>query len=119
MLGPLLDDALAAGMRSRRCAGIRWSARPGPVWCRCTGWCRRSPPTRCPTDLAQAWRQAAAAVIEAAIPGDPQLPATWPVCAVLLPHARAVLDLTSVGMWQIAQYLGFSGSYPAARDLSS
>ena len=38
--------------------------------------------------------------------------------AVLLPHARAVLDLTSGGMWQIARYLGFSGSYPAARDLS-
>ena len=39
------------------------------------------------------------------------------MCAVLLPHARAVLDLTSDGMWQIAQYLGYSGSYPAARDL--
>ena len=39
------------------------------------------------------------------------------MCAVLLPHARAVLDLTSGGMWQIAQYLGYSGSYPAARDL--
>ncbi len=39
------------------------------------------------------------------------------MCAVLLPHARAVLDLTSGGMWRIAQYLGHSGSYPAARDL--
>ena len=28
-----------------------------------------------------------------------------PVCAVLLPHARAILDLTSSGLWQIAQYL--------------
>jgi hypothetical protein len=36
---------------------------------------------------------------------------------VLLPHARAVLDLTSGGIWRIAQYLGYSGSYPAARDL--
>ena len=36
------------GMRSRRCAGTRWSARPGTGRCRCTGWCRRSPPTRCP-----------------------------------------------------------------------
>jgi hypothetical protein len=36
---------------------------------------------------------------------------------VLLPHARAVLDLTTDGMWKIASYVGQSGSYPAARDL--
>ena len=71
-----------------------------------------------PAGLASQWRQAAAALIEAAIPGDPQLPATWPTYAALVPHARAVLDLTSGGLWQIARYLGFSGSYPAARDLS-
>ena len=41
----------------------------------------------------------------------------WSACAVLLPHARAVLDLTSDGRWQMARYLGSSGSYPAARDL--
>jgi hypothetical protein len=39
------------------------------------------------------------------------------VCTVLLPHARAVLDLTSGGMWRISQALGQSGSYQAARDL--
>ena len=70
-----------------------------------------------PADAAGQWEQAAAALVEAAIPADPRLPAAWPVCAVLLPHARAVLDLTSGGMWQIARYLGYSGSYPAARDL--
>jgi hypothetical protein len=63
------------------------------------------------------WEQAATALVEAAVPADPRLPAAWPVCAVLLPHARAVLDLTSAGLWRIAQYLGFSGSYLAARDL--
>ena len=68
-------------------------------------------------DEAGQWQQAAAALVEAAVPADPQLPAAWPACAVLLPHARAVLDLTSGGIWQIAQYLGYSGSYPAARDL--
>ena len=68
-------------------------------------------------EAAGQWEQAAAALVEAAVPADPRLPAAWPVCAVLLPHARAVLDLTSGGMWQIAQYLGYSGSYPAARDL--
>jgi hypothetical protein len=66
---------------------------------------------------ASRWEQAAAALIGKAVPSDAQLPEAWPTCAVLLPHARAVLDLTSSGMRRIAQYLGFSGSYPAARDL--
>jgi Tetratricopeptide repeat len=70
-----------------------------------------------PANMADRWKQAAAALVEAAIPDDPMLPGEWPVYAVLLPHARAVLDLTSDGMSQIAYYLGFSGSYPAARDL--
>jgi hypothetical protein len=70
-----------------------------------------------PTGLAGQWRQAAAALLEAAVPADPELPETWPVCAVLLPHARAVLDLTSGGMRRIADYLGQSGSFLAARDL--
>jgi hypothetical protein len=38
---------------------------------------------------------------------------------MLLPHARAVLDLTNDGIWRIARYLGYSGSYRAARDLFS
>ncbi len=33
--------------------------------------------------------------------GGPALPAAWPACAVLLPHARAVLGLTSEGPWRI------------------
>jgi hypothetical protein len=69
-------------------------------------------------EAAGRWEQAAAALVELAVPADPELPAAWPAGAVLLPHARAVLDLTSGGIWQIACYLGFSGSYPAARDLS-
>ena len=44
-----------------------------------------------PEGLRDAWRQAAAAVIEAAIPGDPLEPAAWPVFAVLMPHAQAAL----------------------------
>jgi hypothetical protein len=63
------------------------------------------------------WKQAASALVEAAVPANPQLPAAWPVCAVLLPHARAVLDPASDGMRQMAEYLGHSGSYDAARDL--
>jgi hypothetical protein len=63
------------------------------------------------------WVRAARALVETALPAEPIRPAAWPVYAVLLPHARAVLDLTGDGMWQIAQYLGWSGSYPAARDM--
>jgi len=36
--------------RSRRCAGIRWPARRGTGWCRCTGWSRRSRRARYPRD---------------------------------------------------------------------
>ena len=63
---------------------------------------------------AEAWRQAAAAVIQAALPGDPQDPGCWPVFAALLPHAQAVLAPASYGMDQVARYLGASGSYAAA-----
>lgn len=70
-----------------------------------------------PTDVADQWQQAAAALGEAAVPADTTVPANWPVCAVLLPHTRAILGMTSVGLWRIATYLGYSGSYPAARNL--
>ncbi len=63
---------------------------------------------------AGAWRQAAAAVIEAALPADPDAPGSWPVFAALLPHAQAALDPASYGMYQLARYLGASGSYAAA-----
>jgi hypothetical protein len=68
-------------------------------------------------EVAGQWKQAAAALLEAAIPADPDLPAAWPVCAVLLPHAQAVLSLTDDAMRRAARYLGWSGSYLAARDL--
>jgi len=67
-----------------------------------------------PPGEAQAWRRAAAAVIDAALPDDPQSPGCWPVFAALLPHAQAALDPASYGMYQVARYLGASGSYAAA-----
>jgi hypothetical protein len=73
--------------------------------------------THIPAVTVNRWQQAAAALVEVAVPTDPLLPAAWPVAAVLLPHARAVLDLTSGGMFRIAQCLGHSGSWPTARDL--
>ncbi len=68
-------------------------------------------------DESELWEQAAASLVEAAVPDQPRLPAAWPACAALLPHARAVLHPASDGMSQIAGYLGSSGSYTAARDL--
>jgi hypothetical protein len=68
-------------------------------------------------DASAQWKQAAAKLVEAAIPDDTSLPAAWPACAALLPHARAVLRLTGDGMLRIADYIGSSGSYTAARDL--
>ena len=70
-----------------------------------------------PAGLARQCRQATAAVIQDAIPGDTDLPGTWPSCAALLPHAQAALADDSDGMARIASYLGSSGSYAAARDL--
>jgi hypothetical protein len=63
------------------------------------------------------WQQAAAALVEAAIPADPQDPQAWPTFLALLPHAQAVLAPVSSGLRDIARYLGHSGSYRAARDL--
>jgi hypothetical protein len=70
-----------------------------------------------PADLAGQWRQAAAALIEAAIPADTDSPQAWPVCAALQPHVQAALADDSSGMARIANYLGSSGSFAAARDL--
>ena len=70
-----------------------------------------------PADLALQWQQATAAVIEAAIPGDPAQPDTWPDFAALLPHAQAALTADSDGLQRIAVYLGISGNYAAARNL--
>ena len=67
---------------------------------------------------AAAWQQATAALITAALPGDSQQPASWPAYAALLPHARAALPLSSAPILEIAGYLGYSGSYTVARDLS-
>jgi Tetratricopeptide repeat len=70
-----------------------------------------------PAGSAVTWRGAAAALVEAALPAQPEDPATWPACAALLPHARAVLDLTSDGMDKVARYLESAGRKRAVLDL--
>jgi hypothetical protein len=117
VLTPLLEDELAAGdvIAVLRRYSLVTPATGGSVSVH--RLVQAVTADQMPAELARQWRQAAAALIEAAISGDPELPANWPVYAVLLPHARAVLELTSGGMGRIADYLGQSGSYPAARNL--
>jgi hypothetical protein len=117
VLTPLLEDELAAGdvIAVLRRYSLVTPATGGSVSVH--RLVQAVTADQMPAELACQWRQAAAALIEAAIPADPELPANWGVYAALLPHARAVLDLTSGGMGRIADYLGQSGSYPAARNL--
>ena len=114
---PLLDDELAAGDAVAVLRRYSLVSPAGQGLVLVHRLVQAVTAHQMPAGLAGQWRQAAAALIEEAIPADTQLPVAWPVCALLLPHARAVLALTSGGMWRIADYLGYSGSYPAARDL--
>jgi hypothetical protein len=117
-LVPLLEDELAAGdavAALRRYSLVR-PAGDGTVSVHrlvqaVTG-------DQMPDELRDAWRQAAAAVVEATIPEDPRQPGTWPVFAALLPHAQAALAADSDGLTRIGFYLGLSGSYLAAREFS-
>ena len=117
VLTPLLDDELMTG---DTVAALREYSLARPAGDRAVSAHRLVQAVTADhmsAELARAWRQAAAALVEAALPEDPQDPADWPAFAALLPHARAVLDLSSGGTWQVATYLGHSGSHPAARDL--
>jgi Domain of unknown function (DUF4062)/Tetratricopeptide repeat len=117
VLMPLLDDRLAAGdaVAALRRYSLVTPAGDGLVSVH--RLVQAVTIDQMPGDLAGQWRQAAAALIEDAIPCDTGLPETWPVCAALLPHAQAALADDSDGMARIANYLRSSGSYAAARDL--
>jgi Tetratricopeptide repeat len=117
VLTPLLEDELAAGdaIRALRRYSLITPAVSGAVSVH--RLVQAVTADQMPAELASQWQQAAAALIEAAIPGDTFLPESWPVCAALLPHVKAALAYDSAGMARIANYLGWSGSYAAARDL--
>ncbi|MBB6351263.1 hypothetical protein FHU36_007846 [Nonomuraea muscovyensis] len=63
------------------------------------------------------WRRAAAAILAGALPERPDEPGTWLRFAQLLPHASAVLPLSSPALSAITQFLGFSGDYRTAKAL--
>ncbi|HWB35323.1 MAG TPA: FxSxx-COOH system tetratricopeptide repeat protein, partial [Rugosimonospora sp.] len=66
-------------------------------------------------DERQVWQQVAAGLVNAAIPAEVSLPASWPACAALLPHAGA-LGALSGGRWRLAEYLQHSGDHAGARQ---
>lgn len=70
-----------------------------------------------PAALAEEWRQAAAAVLGAAVPEETQQPDNWPACAALLPHVRSAVAADSDVMARMADYLASIGSYAASREL--
>jgi hypothetical protein len=65
-------------------------------------------------DHRLAWPAAAAALVEAAVPGDTKVRAAWPICARLLPHALILLDLLGEPMWRLAESFGAAGYYTTA-----
>jgi len=117
VLGPLLGDPIAIGDAVAALRRFSLAAPAGDGLVQVHRLVQAVTRAQLTADQAEQWRQGAAALTEAAIPASGEPPTAWPACAVLLPHARAVLDLTSGGTWQVAQALGYSGSYAAARDL--
>jgi hypothetical protein len=117
VLAPLMEDRLAAGDAIGALRRYSLISPPADGSVSVHRLVQAVTADQMPEMLARKWHQAAATLIEAAIPDDTQLPRAWPICAALLPHAQAALDLTSDGMGRIARYLGRSGNYPAAREL--
>jgi hypothetical protein len=117
VLTPLLDDPLAAGdaIAALRQYSLVTLVRDGLVSVH--RLVQAVTIDQLPVGLAAAWREAAGALIEAALPVDARQPGTWPIYAALLPHAQAALTPHSDVMGRIASYLGESGNYSAARNL--
>jgi tetratricopeptide repeat protein/NB-ARC domain-containing protein len=65
-------------------------------------------------DRRLAWRDIAAALLEAALPDDTRRREDWPTFAELLAHARTALALDAPGMAKIVDYLEAIGDYATA-----
>jgi Tetratricopeptide repeat len=117
VLAPLLEDPLAAGDSIAALRRYSLVSLPADGAVSVHRLVQAVTADQMPADLARQWRQAAAALVEDAIPADTELPGSWPACAALLPHASVALADDSARMARIANYLGSSGSYAAARDL--
>ncbi|HEV3292431.1 MAG TPA: tetratricopeptide repeat protein [Streptosporangiaceae bacterium] len=118
VLAPLLGDELAAGdaVAALRRYSLARPAGDGAVSVH--RLVQAVTVGQMPGQLREAWQQATAALIEAALPDNPRRPDTWSAFAALLPHAQAALPPDSRSMANVAAYLGYSGGYAAARDFS-
>ena len=106
VLVPLLEDPLAAGdaIAALRRYSLISPPADGPVSVH--RLVQAVTTDQMPDKLAEAWRQAAAAVIEAAIPETPRTAGSLARFAALLPHAQTALARDSDGIARIAAYLG-------------
>jgi hypothetical protein len=116
-IGPLLGDPVATGDAITALRRYSLLSPAGDSMVLVHRLVQAVTRAQCTAGEAAQWKQAAAALVEAAIPADSRAPAAWQSFAALLPHALAVIDLTNDGMERIAGYLGFSGSYQVARDM--
>ena len=116
-LTPLVEDPLAAGDAIKALHGYSLVTPAGDGTVSLHPLVQAVAQDQMPPKVERQWRRAAAALLEAAIPRDPELPDTWSDCAALLPHAEAALGKDSRGMERLAAYLESSGNYPAARNL--
>ena len=113
MLEPLLEDPLAAddAVAALRRYSLVTPAGDGAVSVH--RLVQAVTADQMPAELAEAWRQAAAAVVEAAIPRRSAAAGRPGRCSPrCLPHAQAALGLTSDGMSRMADYLGAQRQLP-------
>jgi hypothetical protein len=116
VLVPLLEDELAAGEAVSALHDYSLARQVGDGTVSVHQLVQAVTADQMPDELRGMWRQAAAALVEAALPGNPAQHNTWPLFAALLPHAQAAFAPDSNGMALVASYLGHSGSYVAARE---
>ena len=106
VLAPLLEDQLAAGDAIAALRRYSLISPPADGSVSVHRLVQAVTADQMPAELAQAWRQAAAALIEAAIPADTELPRPGPCSRRCCRTPRRLSTDDSDGMAQIASYLG-------------
>jgi len=117
LLDPLLQDRLAATDAIADLRRYSLISRPADWIVSVHRLVQAVTMDQLPPEVAASWRRTAALLIKSALPANPSQPSSWPAYAALLPHAHAALAADSDGIELIASYLGYRGSYGAAREL--